>query len=238
MTMLWVSLLCLAGALVQGVTGIGFSMTLMSFLPLAIPYAMAANINRLVGLTVSVYALWRWRRHLRWRLALVPTLTSLALSATGITVFAGMDEGLLKKLLGLFLLFMVGLTAFLQKRHVPVRPTLLNGMLFGALAGFVSGLFSILGPILAIYYLSTTASTDEYKATLHLNFVVLSVWNNIFYAACYGYTAQELILSAAGTGAAVLAVFLACRFLYIKNRQMVTGLMLAVTGIMALSMLV
>jgi hypothetical protein len=230
-------LLCIIGAILQGISGIGFSMFFMAFCPLLVSYTIAANSNRLIGLALAVCGLLQWREGVRWKLLLPPLTASLACSALGVETFVRADEEILKRLLGILLLVLSAGTWFLQKRDIRIHPNALSGLVFGAVAGFASGLFGILGPILAIYYVSATEQTEEYKGTLNMHFVILSLWNNLFYGLQYGYQSVEIGLSVMGAAGAITAMLVVFRLEISRQRDKAASFMLFLTSVMAVTML-
>ena len=230
-------LLSIIGAMLQGITGIGFSMVFMAICPLIVSYTTAANINRLIGLALAVCGLWQWKKGVRWKLLLPPLAASLVLSTLGVETFVRVDEAVLKRLLGILLLALSAGTWLLQKKNIKIHPGAASGIVFGAAAGFASGLFGILGPILAIYYVSATEQTEEYKGTLNMHFVILSLWNNLFYSLQYGYRTAEAGLSLVGTVGAIAAMVWVFRWQISRQREKVTGFMLVITSVMAITML-
>ena len=147
------------------------------------------------------------------------------------------DEEILKRLLGILLLVLSAGTWFLQKRDIRIHPNALSGLVFGAVAGFASGLFGILGPILAIYYVSATEQTEEYKGTLNMHFVILSLWNNLFYGLQYGYQSVEIGLSVMGAAGAITAMLVVFRLEISRQRDKAASFMLFLTSVMAVTML-
>ena len=66
--------------------------------------------------------------------------------------------------LGIYLLFFRGRTR--------IRATFLHGPVAGGFAGFLSGLFAVGGPSMAVYLLEATKSNDEYRDTLNTHFCI------------------------------------------------------------------
>ena len=230
-------LLCGAAGLIQGSAGIGFSMFVMAFMPMVMPYALAANVNRFVGLTIAVVGLWQYRHGIRLKTVAVPALASLVTSVIGIQVFQLADELLLKKGLAVFLLAMVAASLLLQRSKIVLRANWLLGLVMGALAGFASGLFNVLGPILAIYYMVTAQSSEEYRGSLNLTFVIISLWINLFYQVQTGYTPAEWVYGLVGTVSSVIGLIISKGWAGKMDKNKVAWMMYAIIGSMAVCML-
>lgn len=231
-------LICLFGGILQGITGIGFSMIMMAVGTIFLPYGTAVNVNRILGLVLAVYALYQWRKHVRWRCSLPMVLSSLVFNTFGLEMLAGAESGMLRKLLGVVLLGLVFLTAYLQRRQIRLRIRVWQSVCFGAAAGICNGLFGIMGPILAIYYCNATDGTQEYKGTLNFHFTVLSVWSNLYYLIRNGYSPQEWRLSMVGSAGIILATYGVFHWIRVKRKETVTRGMLLLTAVMAISMMV
>lgn len=230
-------LLSILGAGLQGITGIGFSIVLMSFLPCFVSYTMAANMNRMLGLVLAVCGLVQWRKSIRWKLLLPPLLASLVFCVWGLEAFVICAEETLSFCLGILLLILVALTWIMQVKEIRIQPGIVKGLLFGSLAGFATGFFSILGPILAIYYMNTTEDTAEYKGTINMHYTILSVWNNLVFICRYGYSSREIMVSIPAAVGAVLTMLVVFGWKIGRQRETVLKLMLAATAVMAVSML-
>lgn len=231
-------LICLIGGVLQGITGIGFSMIMMSVGTVFLPYGTTVNVNRILGLILAAYALFQWRKHVKWRSAFPVIASSMVFNAIGIEMLSGAEGQTLRKILGIVLLGLVLLTWYIQKKQIQLKISIWQSACFGAAAGFFNGLFGIMGPILAIYYCNTTDSAQDYKGTLNLHFTVLSVWSNLYYLLRNGYSLQEWEMSAVGSVGIILATYAAFHWIKVERKGTVTKGMLLVTTIMAISMVI
>lgn len=230
-------LLCGIAGLIQGSAGIGFSMFVMTFMPMLLPYSLATNVNRFVGLAIAVMGLWQYRQNIRLKTVAVPALASMVTSIMGIHVFQSVNELLLKKGLAVFLLVMVVVSLILQQRKMVLGSNWLLGLFMGALAGFASGLFNVLGPILAIYYMATAETAGEYRSSLNLSFVIISSWINLFYQVRTGYAPAEWIYGLIGSVSGVAGLVISKPWAGKMDKEKVGWMMYGIIGIMAVCML-
>ena len=234
---LLVFLLCGIAALIQGSAGIGFSMFVMAFAPMVMPYTLAANINRVTGLTVAVVGLWQYRHSIRSKKVAIPVLASLLTSILGVRMFQLVDEMVLKRALGIFLLVMVAVSLLLQRKKIILRANWFVGAIFGALAGFASGIFNVLGPILAVYYMAISENSREYRSSLNLSFVVLSLWINLLYQVQTGYTAAEWMYGLLGTVSCAIGLVISKSWTSSLDKEKVACMMYGIIAVMAICML-
>ncbi len=172
MTYLIVLLASTAGCVLNTVCGFGFGVLGMIFMPYALGSAVhaASTINMVTFVQSTILAV-RYRKHIRWRLLAVPMAAYLVASFIAVRVAVGMDNALLKRVLGAFLLVLSGYFIFAAK-HIRLKANTKNGLLAGAIGGVMSGLFATGGPPASLYFSATTETKEEYLATIQAYFSV------------------------------------------------------------------
>ncbi len=172
MTYLIVLLASTAGCVLNTVCGFGFGVLGMIFMPYALGSAVhAASAINMVTFVQSTILAVRYRKHIRWKLLAAPMAAYLVASFLAVRVAVGMDNGLLKRVLGAFLLILSGYFIFAAK-HIRLKANTKNGLLAGALGGVMSGLFATGGPPASLYFSATTETKEEYLATIQAYFSV------------------------------------------------------------------
>lgn len=141
-TYLLVFVICFVGSVIQGSASFGFSLFVMSLLPMFMPLKSAAVLSSLLIMPLGVYLL---------------------------TVC---NENLLKKVLGLIIILLSIMFLKSPAQKLSIRDSRINGITFGAVSGLLSGMFNIGGPPLVIYYLNTVKEKMEYKAALEFSFMI------------------------------------------------------------------
>ncbi|WP_313562696.1 sulfite exporter TauE/SafE family protein [Ruminiclostridium cellobioparum] len=141
-TYLLVFVICFVGSVIQGSASFGFSLFVMSLLPMFMPLKSAAVLSSLLIMPLGVYLL---------------------------TVC---NENLLKKVLGLIIILLSIMFLKSPAQKLSIRDSKINGITFGAVSGLLSGMFNIGGPPLVIYYLNTVKEKMEYKAALEFSFMI------------------------------------------------------------------
>ena len=180
----------LAG-LVQSVTGFGAAVVMMLVLPHFFSIPAASSIASAACLGLNLVLLIKFRKHLDWRLWLLPTLPYLATSTAAIRAVGQLDLGLLSAAFGGFLMVLAGYF-LLFSRRAALRPSWQAAVLCGAASGVTSGLFGIGGPLLSLYFLPASGSKERYAANLQCSFFVTNLLN-MFTRLSEGIMTADLI---------------------------------------------
>ena len=200
MILLSVILSAAVAGLVQSVTGFGAAVVMMLVLPHFFSIPAASSIASAVCLGLNLVLLIRFRRHLDWRLWLLPTLPYLLTSTAAIHMVGQLDLKLLSAAFGGFLMVLAGYF-FLFAHRAFLRPSWQSAVLCGAASGVTSGLFGIGGPLLSLYFLPASGSKERYTANLQCSFFVTNLLN-MFTRLSEGIMTTDLI-------PLILAAFLA-----------------------------
>ncbi len=118
----------------------------------------------------------KYRKYINFRKAIFPTILYTFLSAVAIRFSAGLDQALMKRALGGFLI-LLSLYYLFVKRDGSKKLSLPVSILFTAVSGACDGLFSIGSPLMVIYYLSQTDSKEEYLGTIQFLFMTCLIYN-------------------------------------------------------------
>ena len=168
-------IICIVGAIVQGMSGFGYALTVMLFLPLVIPLELASLVVSMQNIIASGYSMYRYRRHIEYKTAAVPVIASVVLTPLGVYILLFSDQAVLKEILGYTILLLSIITYINSKKAIKVNPTIKNGVAAGGLSGILGGMFGTGGPPLVIYYLYGVPEKESYKATLDFSFFVRAV---------------------------------------------------------------
>jgi uncharacterized protein len=165
----------LAAGFVTGLSGFGFGLVSMGFLPLFMSIRVANPVVSIFSIFLFLAMIAPLRRHVRLD-TLLPLLAGAALGMpAGIYGLALLDEVLLKRTLGGFILAYLAYDLLFRER-LRVRPHAAWGFVAGVVAGAFSGAFSVSGPI-AIMYIGTRHDDKlTLKANIVTYFLVLLVY--------------------------------------------------------------
>lgn len=190
------------GGFIQSITGFGTAVMLMTILPHFFDMTLAPSISTTVCLGLSATLAWRFRHHIDARICLLPTVLYAVAGLVMIHLIGAMDLRFLTILFGAFLIALGGFMLLRGNRSVRVTPAL--SVVCGIAGGISGGLFSIGGPIMAVYYLAATDDRESYIANAQINFAVTNVTSLSMRIANGYYSWSLLPLSLLGIAGVVL----------------------------------
>lgn len=192
--MLWIMVFCagiMAGA-VNALTGFGAGIMMMTVLPSYFDMLTAPALSTASTSPINALQAWKFRRHLRWEVCLLPTLVYLACSTLAIRVAGDMDLRLLRIALSAFLVVLSVYFLVLADK-TSIRATWKNALVCSVISGLCNGWFGIGGPLMALFYISATRTKEEYVAAIQFLFALVNILN-IVYRASRGFYTLRLVL--------------------------------------------
>lgn len=94
----------------------------------------------------------------------------------------GTDASWLKIILGITLILLSLYFTFFKKDGVKIKPNWFNTISLGSVSGLMGGLFSMQGPPVVYYYLSTQETKEEYMAQTQCFFLLGNLWMTLLRA--------------------------------------------------------
>ncbi len=158
----------------QSVTGFGFGIVAMIFLPSFLLYIEANMLSTILGAVTSILVAVTLFRKINWKNLVFPLVGSLIFNYLSISFMKDAKNDTLVLLLGIAL-FALSVYFFFFSDKIKIKPTWYAGLIAGSLSGVMSGLFSIGGPPVVIYYLQSEEDTDSYMATISAYFFLSGV---------------------------------------------------------------
>lgn len=166
----------LLAGIFQGITGFGAGIISMMALPLMFPVTEAAGISGAICLALTISMVIKYRRHINFKMALVPGVVYTVMSAVAIHFAADLNQGLMKKLLGGFL-FLLAIYYLFIKKNQSSKLSAPVGFIFSAVSGACDGLFSIGSPLMVLYFLGQTDDKEEYLGSIQFMFMICLIYN-------------------------------------------------------------
>ncbi|SES30722.1 sulfite exporter TauE/SafE family protein [Salipaludibacillus aurantiacus] len=172
--LLIIFVILLIGSFIQGVSGFGFGLFAMSFLPFLFTIKDSTLLVVSLALVLSISIALQMFRHIQWRVLTVLLAAALAGRVGAFFVLHNYgDLDILKTFLGIFLISVV---IYLFKSSGPGEGKLLGKtwlpVLLGLGGGFIGGIYAVGGPFF-VFYLMLVFSDNKYaySANLQLTFV-------------------------------------------------------------------
>ncbi|CAM3883919.1 sulfite exporter TauE/SafE family protein [Alkalicoccus chagannorensis] len=232
----------LIGAFIQGVSGFGFGLFAMSFLPLLFTVKESTLLVMSLSLFVAASIFFQMRGHIQWRLLIVLFSAAFVGRIGAFFVLSNYGElDIMRDFLGIFLLLVVlylffgaGKAAGIRSRS-PWIP-----IIFGFLGGFIGGIFAVGGPFF-VFYLMLLFADDKYaySANLQLTFLFTNGMTVLLHGASGDFDPDFLWFFLVGIGTVFLGTRLgvACfRHLSPKAIRITAGIVICLAAINLLLM--
>jgi uncharacterized membrane protein YfcA len=186
-----VALVALLASTLAGVTGFGGAAVLLPVLVVVFGARAAVPILTVAQLAGNGSRVWFNRRELDYRVVGWFALGGVPLALLGGILFARAPLPLLTRLLGAFLLLMVGWRR-IRPDGVP-RPPLRGFAVIGAVSSFLSALLGSVGPLMAPFFLAYGLVKGAYIGTEALSTVVMHVTKLIAYRGSGALSGADLL---------------------------------------------
>lgn len=161
-------------AVINTTTGFGFGILSVPMYSLVMPTVLAVAV---AGLLTFILSSWLAKinfRQIIWKQIFIPLPIAMLAGYACVYFTDKMPEHLIKRVLGVVLMLLS--VYFLRySERIRLRPTAVNGILMGIVGGSLQGLFSMGGPPMVLYYLSTISDKNQYMATLQVYFVFINI---------------------------------------------------------------
>ncbi|PYZ92726.1 hypothetical protein CR194_13810 [Salipaludibacillus keqinensis] len=230
-------LILLIGSFIQGVSGFGFGLIAMSFIPLLFTIKESTLLVVSLALVLSISIAIQLFRHIRWR-SLIVLLGAAFVGRIGaffiLDIYGELD--IMKVLLGVFL---IGVVIYLFNSKTPSVNHQTNRtwlpVVMGFLGGFVGGIFAVGGPFF-VFYLMLIFSDNKYaySANLQITFVFTNFITVFLHGINGDFSGDFLIYFLIG----VVSVLIGSRigilcFAYIsqQNIKKLAGVVVAVAAV-------
>ncbi|GEN93996.1 sulfite exporter TauE/SafE family protein [Pediococcus ethanolidurans] len=176
-TWLLIFIPALLAGVVQGLTGFGAVIIMMTIFPFILPISSAAGIAGLSMLASMIGLTYRYRHEFKLKRVIVPFIIYAAVATWSVHLSNVLNSHVMRMLLGglliaLFLYFTLVKNS--GERHYPWY----IAVCFMVISGFFNGLLGIGGPLMALYFLSLSNSIPEYTASIQGFFLIDAFYIN------------------------------------------------------------
>lgn len=171
MAMLVVGVASVLAGVIQTVTGFGSIVVLMLVLPFFFDMIDAPALALVINQIFCIVLYIKYRRHIRWDVALLPTVLYSAASLVTIRLASRLDAHTL--VIALAVLLIVLSVYFLAvASRITLHPHKWVGATCGVFSGAAAGLFAIGGPPMALYFITACDTHLQYVACMQFLFAV------------------------------------------------------------------
>lgn len=168
----------LAAGIVQGVTGFGAGIIMMMVLPYLFEFfPTAAGISTAISFILTIMMFWTYRKHVDMRKLVLPALLYVATNYTVMGLAKYVNQTVMKKTFGVFLLILSIYYLFFNKQSKKKDVSLPLKIIFVMISGACAALFGIGGPLMVIYFLSLTHNTHEYLGNIQAFFLICNIFD-------------------------------------------------------------
>ncbi len=195
-----VVLVTLVGSIIQRVTGFGFGIWAMIFLPTLLggSHPQATLVSSLMSLISCAMVAFTMLKTVDWKNLVFPLIGYAAVALPCNLLLVKTDNTVLSLALGIALVIMSIYFIFFSGK-IKIKPTAPAGLICGGLSGFMGGFFAMGGPPVVVYYLQSSPDKLVYLATIQMYFVMSNAYNTTVKIASGLLTWNVVILTAVGT---------------------------------------
>lgn len=222
----------LAGFL-QSCTGFGAVMIMMILFPFYLPMSDSIGIANGSTLAGNFYVSFQNRKAFSVKKALVPSTISIVFNCIATFISIGVDKTLVKKAFGVFLIL---LSLYYLLFNKSKKWTLSIPLQYIMIVGFAisSAFFGIGGPLIAVYFMNTTSSREEYLGSIQFFFLLTGLFNVVIRFSMGLLTTKHLLPMIIGMFCVVVSGIISKPFvkkLNVKYAEIMTYLLVGLTGI-------
>ena len=226
-----IMLVVFSASYIQSVTGFGFGIFAMIFLPHILMYTEANVLSSILSAFTSVTVVAVMLKKTHWSNILFPLIGFTTSSYFAVNFIKTQDNDILTLLLGIAL-FTLSIYLFFFSGKIKITPTWYSGLIAGILSGILGGMFSISGPPVVIYFMQSEEDSDHYLATISMYFVLSGIISIGMKIAAGFVTANVCLGLVTGTVSMILGSFIGKRT---RSKASPLTIRRAVYSVMALS---
>ena len=195
---LWCAAALGAGYAVRGAAGFGSGVVATPLLTFVLPLSTTAPLMTVMGFIVSVrQALVDWRM-IEWRRVAIFIPGSLVGTALGLYVFKTVDQQMLARVLGVYIVLyalysLFGQRVFKRELHAPawmVHPVAVAGAVVATIFG------GLAGPIYVTYFDALKLSKSVFRVTVSTTLLALNLVRSAGYLVTGVFRVEDLTLVA------------------------------------------
>ena len=164
-----VACMALLGGTIQTVTGFGGGVVMMLALPYFLGMVRAPALSSIICMGLCYTLAWKFRKYVDFKSLWVPAVAYVTCSVGIISVVDRIDMSVMSLAFGFFLI-VLSIYSLVFSKRMRLNANWYTGLICGAVSGFLSGLFGIGGPLMAVYFAAATDSKETYIGSTQVLF--------------------------------------------------------------------
>lgn len=237
---LLIIIIILIGSFIQGVSGFGFGLFAMGFLPILFTVKESALFVMALSVVVSVSIIARSYKHIVFRalpIILGASLAGRIISFFILNAFGELD--FMKVILGLFLIAMVIYLFFNKKEpSAAILKLSITPLIFGFLGGFIGGIFAVGGPFFVFYFLLIFKDKYQYSANLQAVFLVNNSFSLMLHGVNGDFNSAFIVYFLVGVVTAIIGTTLGLKMFDKLPRETIKKFAMCVVLVAGLNLLI
>lgn len=226
----------LAG-IIQNIAGFGASVVMLLILPRFFDLLAAPALNSAISAGMTIIMAIQYRKHTQFKLIWLPCFCFMAAAISIIWVAKDFEMHALGVAFGVFLIVLSIYSIFFQKK-IHITPTPLLAVIFGLLAGILSGLFAIGATAMALYFLSVSKDRNAYMGNLQTLLAINNTTSLITRAIRGIYTVDLIVPTLIGFAGILIGQKLGSRVAGKMDGKKLTTFIYIIVGITGIETLV
>jgi uncharacterized membrane protein YfcA len=226
----WIMLPAILAGFVQSVTGFGSGIILMMFFPVIFSVLQSSSLNQSMCLFLNILLFYRYRISMNLKLTLLPLVFYFPVYFEVLTMAVRIRADFLKPILGIFVLGMAIYFIVFSGKFI-IRAGVLSASVCAALSAIIDAFFGMGGPPMAVYFLTTSKSKEEYLGAIQTYFMICSLYGVAVRIQKGQITASMVSLIACGVFALMVGVLLGGKVVGRIDAQMMKKLVYGFIGV-------
>ena len=230
--MLYIALVAICAGVVQGVTGFGAGIVMMMVLPSIIgSIPSSAGISTAICTILSLQMAYTYRKHIDFKKIIYPAILFITIGTTAMYFSTMVNQALMKKVFGAFLIILSIYYLFFNKNRERKKLSLTVSIFCIVISALCDGLFGVGGPLMVLYFLSTTHNTHQYLGTIQTFFFMTCIYNTCFRIFRGILLPEHLVFVAIGMACIVVGGFIGNKIVTKLDGALIKKLTYVVIGL-------
>lgn len=234
---IFIFLLSACAAFVQRVSGFGFGIFIMMFLPYIMPsYNEAVALSGILSGCTALFILLRNFRYVQWCKMWVVLSANAFVSFFVIQFMLSMNNALLRYFLGVVLIVVSLYFIFFDGRIKMLFVSWWSRVLVGGVSGVMGAMFGMPGPPVVLYGINVLRGKKEYLSTMQAFWLLFNLVYLCFRSGGGYYTSYTLSYFCMGAAGVLFGLFGGARCFAMLNGKafkMVVYLLMFASGVVA-----